>query len=131
MNIDTSMKVIVIDDMMTMRKILSKMLKEIGFSDITEADDGASAWPLIEEAHNTGKPYQLIVSDWNMPNMSGLDLLLKVKDTEGINKAAFLMITAEAEQSKIINVVEAGASDFLVKPFKSDALKDKINKIFS
>lgn len=97
MALDTSMKVIVIDDMMTMRKIITKMLKNMGFSNIQEADDGATAWPMIEEAHASGEPFQFIVSDWNMPKMSGLDLLIKIRATEGMKATPFLMITAEAE----------------------------------
>lgn len=130
MSLDTSMKVIVIDDMMTMRKIITKMLKGMGFADITEADDGATAWPLIEEAYNSGKPFQFIVSDWNMPKMSGLDLLIKIRATEGMNTTPFLMITAEAEQSNVVKVVQAGVSNFIVKPFTPETLKDKIGKIF-
>ncbi len=125
------MKVIVIDDMMTMRKIITKMLKNMGFSNIQEADDGATAWPMIEEAHASGEPFQFIVSDWNMPKMSGLDLLIKIRATEEMKATPFLMITAEAEQSNVVKVVQAGVSNFIVKPFKPDTLKEKIEKIFA
>ena len=131
MSLDTSMKVIVIDDMMTMRKIITKMLKQMGYTDISEADDGATAWPMIEEAHNSGKPFQFIVSDWNMPKMSGLDLLIKIRSTEGMSDTPFLMITAEAEQSNVVKVVQAGVSNFVVKPFKPATLQEKIEKIFA
>lgn len=131
MALDTSMKVIVIDDMMTMRKIITKMLKNMGFTNIQEADDGATAWPMIEEAHASGEPFQFIVSDWNMPKMSGLDLLIKIRATEGMKATPFLMVTAEAEQSNVVKVVEAGVSNFVVKPFKPDTLKEKIDKIFA
>ena len=124
------MKTIVIDDMMTMRKIISKMLTQLGFSNIVEADDGATAWPLIEEAAKNGEPFEFIVSDWNMPKMSGLDLLKKIRSTENLKKTPFLMITAEAEQSNVIKVVQAGVSNFVVKPFKPATLKEKIDKIF-
>lgn len=130
MPFDPNMKTIVIDDMMTMRKIIQKMMKQIGFTNIVEADDGATAWPLIEEAAAKGEPFEFIVSDWNMPKMSGLDLLKKIRETEGISKTPFLMITAEAEQSNVVKVVQAGVSNFIVKPFKPDTLKEKINKIF-
>lgn len=128
---NTNMKTIVIDDMLTMRKIITKMLKTIGFTHIHEADDGATAWPMILEAYETGQPYEFIVSDWNMPKMSGLDLLIKVRETEGIKDTPFLMVTAEAEQSNVIKVVQAGVSNFVVKPFKPETLKEKIAKIFS
>lgn len=130
MAIDFNMKTIVIDDMMTMRKIITKMLKQIGFTNIVDADDGATAWPMIEEAYKNGEPFDFIVSDWNMPKMSGLDLLIKIRETEGLSKTPFLMITAEAEQSNVVKVVKAGVSNFIVKPFKPETLKEKIEKIF-
>ncbi len=124
------MKTLVIDDMMTMRKIITKMLKSIGFTNVQEADDGATAWPMIEAAKEAGEPFEFIVSDWNMPKMSGLDLLIKIRATEGIKDTPFLMVTAEAEQSNVVKVVQAGVSNFVVKPFKPDTLKEKIQKIF-
>ena len=130
MPFDPSMKTIVIDDMLTMRKIISKMLKQFGFTNISEADDGATAWPMIQEAYEKGEPYQFIVSDWNMPQMSGLDLLVKVRETEEIKTTPFLMVTAEAEQANVIKVVQAGVSNFVKKPFKPVTLKEKIDKIF-
>lgn len=130
MPFDPKMKTIVIDDMMTMRKIIKKMLTGMGFTDLHEADDGDTAWPMIEKAYKEGKPFDFIVSDWNMPKMSGLDLLIKIRATEEIKKTPFLMITAEAEQSNVVKVVQAGVSNFIVKPFKPDTLKEKIDKIF-
>jgi two-component system, chemotaxis family, chemotaxis protein CheY len=131
MALNPNMKIIVIDDMMTMRKIITKMLRTMGFKNISEADDGATAWPMIETAQTTGEPYEFIVSDWNMPKMSGLDLLIKIRETEGIKATPFLMITAEAEQSNVVKVVQAGVNNFIVKPFKPDTLKGKIEKIFA
>lgn len=130
MPIDTSMKTLVIDDMMTMRKIITKMLKQIGFTNVSEADDGATAWPMIQQAQESGEPFDFIVSDWNMPKMSGLDLLIKIRGTEGIKDTPFLMVTAEAEQSNVVKVVQAGVSNFVVKPFKPETLQEKIQKIF-
>ena len=130
MPINPNMKTIVIDDMMTMRKIITKMLKQIGFTNIQEADDGATAWPMSQQAQESGEPFEFIVSDWNMPKMSGLDLLIKIRATEGIKDTPFLMVTAEAEQSNVVKVVQAGVSNFVVKPFKPDTLKEKIAKIF-
>lgn len=130
MPIDTSMKTLVIDDMMTMRKIITKMLKQIGFTNVSEADDGATAWPMIQQAQESGEPFDFIVSDWNMPKMSGLDLLIKIRGTDGIKDTPFLMVTAEAEQSNVVKVVQAGVSDFVVKPFKPETLQEKIQKIF-
>ncbi|MBF0218092.1 MAG: response regulator [Gammaproteobacteria bacterium] len=131
MAINYSMKVLVVDDMMTMRKIISKNMAQMGFTNITEAEDGAKAWALIAKAHQEGDPFGLIVSDWNMPKMDGLELLIKVRETEGVKTTPFLMVTAEAESSNVIKVVKAGVSNFIVKPFTPDTLTSKIKKIFS
>ena len=131
MGLKANMKILVIDDMATMRKIIKNMLGQIGFTNITEADDGATAWPMIEEARTGGEPYEFIVSDWNMPQMSGLDLLKKMRDMEEYKKLPFLMITAEAEQGNVVIAVKAGVSNFIVKPFSAQVLKEKIDKIFN
>ncbi len=107
------------------------MLGQIGFKNITEADDGATAWPMIENALQGNDPYQFIVSDWNMPQMTGLELLKKVRETEQTQKLPFLMITAEAEQGNVVIAVKAGVSNFIVKPFSAQVLKEKIDKIFN
>lgn len=130
MPLNPKMKTIVIDDMLTMRKIITKMLKQIGFTNIQEADDGATAWPMIEEAHTNGEPFEFIVSDWNMPKMTGLELLERIRKDERFKKMPFLMITAEAEQSNVLKVVKAGVSNFVVKPFTPETLQQKIQKIF-
>ncbi|EQC50237.1 response regulator receiver domain protein [Bacteriovorax sp. BSW11_IV] len=131
MALNANMKILVVDDMATMRKIIKNMLGQIGFKNITEADDGATAWPMIENALQTNEPYQFIVSDWNMPQMTGLELLKKVRATEQTQKLPFLMITAEAEQGNVVIAVKAGVSNFIVKPFSAQVLKEKIDKIFN
>lgn len=130
MALDLKMKTLVIDDMNTMRKIIKKMLKEIGFINIEEANDGKPAWQMIQEAHEAGTPYQFIVSDWNMPGLSGLDLLKQIRADERFKKLPFLMITAEAEQSNVVIAVKAGVSNFIVKPFNKATLQAKIDKVF-
>ena len=130
MSLKADIKILVVDDMSTMRKIIKNMLGQIGFTNITEADDGATAWPLMENAIKDGVPYEFIVSDWNMPQMSGLDLLKKTRATPGLEKLPFLMITAEAEQGNVVIAVKAGVSNFIVKPFSAAVLKEKIDKIF-
>ncbi len=129
MPLKSDMKILVVDDMATMRKIIKNMLGQIGFTNITQADDGATAWPMIEEARNAGEPYEFIVSDWNMPQMSGLDLLKKIRADENYKHLPFLMITAEAEQGNVVIAVKAGVSNFIVKPFSAQVLKEKISKI--
>ena len=130
MALKADMKILVVDDMATMRKIIKNMLSQIGFTNLSEADDGAPAWEMIQEAHKLGTPYEFIVSDWNMPKMSGLDLLKNVRATPEFKSLPFLMITAEAEQSNVVIAVKAGVSNFIVKPFSAQVLKEKISKIF-
>ena len=130
MTLKSDIKILVVDDMTTMRKIIKNMLSQIGFTNITEADDGAVAWPMIQNGITNGTPYEFIVSDWNMPQMSGLDLLKNVRATPGLEKLPFLMITAEAEQGNVVIAVKAGVSNFIVKPFSAAVLKEKIDKIF-
>tara|TARA_B100000029_G_scaffold114067_1_gene106535 strand:+ start:1334 stop:1732 length:399 start_codon:yes stop_codon:yes gene_type:complete len=131
MGLKADMKILVVDDMATMRKIIKNMLGQIGFTNITQADDGSTAWPLIEKANKEGIPYEFILSDWNMPKMSGLDLLKKMRSTDEFKKTPFLMITAEAEQGNVVIAVKAGVSNFIVKPFSAQVLKEKIDKIFN
>lgn len=130
MALKLDMKVLIVDDMSTMRKIIKNMLTQIGYTNITEADDGATAWPMITGAIDAKVPFEFIVSDWNMPQMSGLDLLKKVRETPGLEKLPFLMITAEAEQGNVVIAVKAGVSNFIVKPFSPQVLKEKVEKIF-
>lgn len=125
-----SMKILVVDDMSTMRKIIKKSLTQFGFTNITEADDGAPAWQLIQDACKNQEPFEFIISDWNMPGMTGIDLLKNVRGFEATKKLPFLMVTAEAEQANVINAIKAGVSNYIVKPFTADALKSKIEKIF-
>ncbi len=130
MALKPDMKILVVDDMSTMRKIIKNMLKKIGFTNMEEADDGATAWPKLEEALGTDAPFEFIVSDWNMPKMSGIDLLGKVRNHETMKALPFLMVTAETEQGNVVTAVKAGVSNFVVKPFTEETLRDKIAKIF-
>ena len=107
------------------------MLTQIGFTHIEQADDGATAWPMIQEATSSGEPYEFIVSDWNMPQMTGLELLEKLRSSDEYKALPFLMITAEAEQGNVVIAVKAGVSNFIVKPFSAQVLKEKIDKIFN
>lgn len=130
MGLKASMKILIVDDTGTMRKIIKKMLNQLGFTNITEADDGITAWPMIQEASKEGEPYEFVISDWDMPKMSGLELIKNIRADEKANKTPFLMITAEAEQSNVIIAIKAGVNNFIVKPFSADILKEKIVKIF-
>lgn len=126
MAIDYSMKVLVVDDFATMRRIIKNILRQIGFTNIVEADDGTTAW----ESLNKDDSIQFIVSDWNMPQMTGIELLRKVRASEEFADIPFLMVTAEAQQENIIEAVQAKVSNYIVKPFTPDTLSQKINKIF-
>jgi two-component system chemotaxis response regulator CheY len=130
MAFDPQMKVLVVDDMQTMRKILKTMLTKMGFQNIQEADDGIPAWDMIQKAKTEGAPFQFILSDWNMPGMTGIDLLKNVRADENMKKVPFLLITAEGEQSNVVIAIKAGVTNFVVKPFAYDALQQKIQKIF-
>ena len=125
MQIDRNMKILVVDDFSTMRRIVKNLLKELGFSKFDEADDGATAWPMIQNGQ-----YDFIVSDWNMPEMSGLDLLKNVRADEKLKSTPFLLISAEAKRSQILEAAEAGVDGYIVKPFTAATLNAKIEKIF-
>ncbi|QKI90332.1 chemotaxis protein CheY [Thiomicrorhabdus xiamenensis] len=119
------MNILVVDDFSTMRRIVKNLLKELGFSKFDEADDGATAWPMIQ----SGK-YDFIVSDWNMPEMTGIELLRRVRADAQLKDTPFLLITAEAKRSQILEAAQAGVDGYIVKPFTAATLNEKIQKIF-
>ena len=129
MSLKTDAKILVVDDMSTMRKIVRNMLQKLGHNNVLEADDGEPAWNLINEAHDAGSPFDFIVSDWGMPSLTGLDLLKNIRSSEKFKKLAFLMVVAENEQANVVVAVKAGVSNFVVKPFSIQSLKEKIDKI--
>lgn len=124
---DLKTKVLVVDDMLTMRKIVSKVLKEIGFSDITEACDGKDA---LEKAKSAEPPFGLIISDWNMPNMTGLEFLKQIRADQKLGKTPFLLVTAEAEMHQVAEAVKSGVDQYVVKPFSQDNLKSKLEMAY-
>lgn len=121
---DYNMNFLVVDDFSTMRRIVKNLLKEIGFNNFDEADDGATAWPMMQ----TGK-YDFVVSDWNMPKMTGLELLKKVRADAKLKDTPFLLITAEAKRSQILEAAQAGVDGYIVKPFTAATLNEKMQKI--
>lgn len=123
---DPKSRILIVDDMLTMRKIVKKNLTEFGFSDIQEAADGNLAWAALQASN---PPIQLIISDWNMPNCSGLELLKKVRADAKYAKVPFLMLTAEAEAHQVKEALAAGVSNYVIKPFTPDALKQKIKLV--
>ncbi|MBF0362113.1 MAG: response regulator [Oligoflexia bacterium] len=131
MSFKPNMKLLVVDDMSTMRKIIKNMLSQLGFKNIIEADDGRKALEIIDSAHKIGDPIEFILSDWNMPDLNGLDFLKILKQSEAHKNIPFLMITAEAEQGNVMIAVKSGVDNFIVKPFSAQVLKEKIEKIFA
>src|SRR3989337_999705 len=123
--LDLKMKVLVVDDFSTMRRILKNILKQIGYSDIEEAEDGNSALARLRQGG-----FGLVVSDWNMPNMTGLDLLKAIRADNALNNMPVLMVTAEAKKENVMDAIKAGVNNYVVKPFTADILKEKIEKIF-
>lgn len=120
---DPKTRIMVLDDMMTMRKIVSKTLRDLGFTDLTEGADGALGWGILEQAN---PPIQLIISDWNMPNCSGLELLKKVRADQRFAKIPFVMLTAEAEAHQVKEALVAGVTNYVIKPFTPEMLKEKL-----
>lgn len=130
MGLKADMKILVVDDMATMRKIIKNILGQLGFTNITEANDGKQALQILEESFHSERPVEFVISDWNMPEVTGLDLLKSVRSSTQFKELPFLMVTAEAEQGNIMIAVKAGVSNFIVKPFSAEVLKEKIVKIF-
>ncbi|MBN1546242.1 MAG: chemotaxis response regulator CheY [Syntrophaceae bacterium] len=121
---DKSIKILVVDDFATMRKVIRNLLKQSGYENIVEAEDGVNALKILKS-----QKIDFIVSDWNMPNMSGLELLKAVRADEDLKALPFLMVTAEALQENVVAAVKAGVSNYIVKPFTSETLDEKIKKI--
>ena len=122
---DVKMSILVVDDFATMRRIVKNILKQLGYENILEADDGASALEVLKR-----EKIQFIISDWNMPQMSGIELLKTVRATEAWKDLPFLMVTAEGQKENVIEAVKNRVNNYIVKPFTPETLMEKINKIF-
>lgn len=121
-----NLKFLVVDDFSTMRRIVKNLLQELGYNDITEADDGNTALPLLKAG-----TFDILITDWNMPGMPGLDLLKAVRADEKLAKLPVLMLTAEAKREQIIEAAQAGVSGYVIKPFTAITLKEKLDKILA
>ena len=124
--VSNAMKFLVVDDFSTMRRIVKGLLGELGYTDVTEADDGNTALPLLKNGE-----FDFLITDWNMPGMPGLELLKAVRGDAKLAKLPVLMLTAEAKREQIIEAAQAGVSGYVIKPFTADTLKEKIDKILS
>jgi len=121
---DKHIKILVVDDFATMRKVIRNLLKQVGYENIAEAEDGVLALKALKS-----QKIDLVISDWNMPNMTGIELLKAVRADEDLKATPFLMVTAEALQENVIAAVKAGVSNYIVKPFTAETLNEKIVKI--
>ncbi len=125
MGVDPDMHILLVDDFSTMRRIIKNLLKDIGFINIDEAENGQAAFAKLK----AGK-FDFVISDWNMPVMTGIEFLRAVRGDADLKETPFLMVTAEAKQENVVEALQAGVNNYVVKPFTSATLKEKIDKIF-
>ncbi len=126
-------KILIVDDMKTMRKLLTRHLNTLGFSNLTEAEDGDKALSLIQDAFKANQPFELVISDWNMPKMKGISLLRKLRSDARTKNLPFIMCTAEVEAGSLkeASAPDANASGFVSKPFRPDELKTQLAQAFA
>lgn len=122
---DKDMKILIVDDFSTMRRIVKNLLRDLGFTNTSEADDGLTALPMLQ-----GGKFDFLVTDWNMPGMQGIDLLKAVRADPELASLPVLMVTAESKKDQIVEAAQAGVNGYVVKPFTAATLKEKIDKIF-
>lgn len=122
---DKNMKILIVDDFSTMRRIIKNLLRDLGFNNTQEADDGNTGLPMLQSGN-----FDFLVTDWNMPGMTGIDLLRAVRADEKLKHLPVLMVTAEAKKEQIVLAAQEGVNGYIVKPFTAQTLKEKIEKIF-
>ncbi len=122
---DKSIKILIVDDFSTMRRIIKNLLRDLGYNNTYEADDGATALPMLENGD-----FQFVITDWNMPIMQGIDLLRAIRRNQKLHAMPVLMVTAEAKRDQIIEAAKAGVNGYIVKPFTAATLREKLDKIF-
>jgi two-component system chemotaxis response regulator CheY len=123
--LNKNMKILIVDDFSTMRRIVKNLLRDLGFNNTQEADDGLTALPMLKKGG-----FDFVVTDWNMPGMQGIDLLKHIRADDELKHLPVLMITAEAKREQIIEAAQAGVNGYIVKPFTAATLKEKLDKIF-
>ncbi len=123
--IDKNLKILIVDDFSTMRRIIKNLLRDVGYTNTHEADDGNTALPMLQAGS-----FDFLITDWNMPGMQGIDLLKAVRADPALANLPVLLVTAEARREKIVAAAEAGVNGYIVKPFTAQTLKEKIDKIF-
>jgi len=122
---DPNMRILVVDDFSTMRRIVKSIVKQLGFNNVDEAEDGKQALEMLK-----GGKYGFVVSDWNMPNMTGIDLLRAIRADPDLKDTPVLMVTAETEKQIVVDAIQAGVNNYVVKPFTPQVFEEKMNKIF-
>lgn len=122
---DKNIRILSVDDFSTMRRIVKNILKQLGYTNVDEAENGAAALEAMRE-----KSYDLVISDWNMPVKSGIELLREVRSDPSLKETPFLMVTAEAEKDNVVEAMEAGVSNYVLKPFTAKTLEEKMSGIF-
>jgi two-component system, chemotaxis family, chemotaxis protein CheY len=122
---DQNMKILTVDDFSTMRRIIRNMLRQLGYTNLVEAEDGVEALSLLQR-----EKVDFVISDWNMPNMSGLGLLKAIRADDNLKPIPVLLVTAEALKENVVEAVKAGVNNYVVKPFTAETLKEKIDAIF-
>jgi len=121
---DQKMRFLIVDDFQTMRRIVRNILRQLGFENFDEAEDGEQAYVKLK-----GGGFDFVISDWNMPNVDGITLLKRVRSDPALKDMPFLMVTAEAEKDKVIEAIRSGVSNYVVKPFTAEVLKEKMDRI--
>lgn len=124
MAVDKRMRILVVDDFQTMRRIIINLLRQLGFTNVVEAQDGALALEKVKD-----DSIDLVISDWNMPNMTGLEFLKALRASEEYKDLPFIMVTAEGKKENVIAAVQAGVNNYIVKPFNAATLKEKLSKV--
>jgi two-component system, chemotaxis family, chemotaxis protein CheY len=119
------MRILIVDDFSTMRRIIKNLLRDLGFTNTAEADDGQTALPMLQQGE-----FDFLVTDWNMPGMEGIELLKRVRADDNLKSLPVLLVTAEAKKEQIVEAAQAGVNGYIVKPFTAQTLKEKIEKIF-
>lgn len=122
---DLNMRILVVDDMSTMRRIVKNIMKQLGFANVEEAEDGQEALEKLR-----AESFGFIISDWNMPVMTGIELLRAIRADDNLKAIPLLMVTAEAQKENLVEAIQAGVSNYIVKPFTAEVLQEKMNKIF-
>jgi two-component system, chemotaxis family, chemotaxis protein CheY len=124
--VNKNLKILIVDDFSTMRRIVKNLLHDLGYTNTHEADDGKTAWPLLQAGD-----FEFVVTDWNMPGMTGIDLLKAIRAEARLAALPVLMVTAEAQRDQIIEAAKAGVNGYIIKPFTAVTLKEKLDKIFA